>query len=343
MSIFFEGIKAGFTGTHGEQETWNYIFRSDNADDRPLDVFRHRRCPKVGDRHPTLNYLWLKTGGLSIRQDSVWSRWTVTVNWTKLENGEDPPQPENPGDPQDIEQPDFNPIVTVHFEEYQKPVNGNDVFSTKEGTEGERITQPVAVVNSALEPYDPPPTSIRMNPILRMQRNVHLNSGYWKDATELLNTVDVKGWEYRRGKFKLEVKPYESRLKFSVGDAKSYRTRTGKLKEYATLTCEAVINRETWRLKLLDAGSYYLKNQPAKSITTRIENNDWVIDPAAEKVAFEADGQPKLGLLDGLGNSLDKSSFKELAYNEYQAYKYVDGDHGKFIKGFTNSSRRRRR
>lgn len=326
MTITFQGIEAGLSGTHGKDESWKYVFRSDDATDRVQDVVRNRLCPYIGQQHPEVRYLWLKPGGLSIRQDSSdWSKWVVTAKWSTLEPGEDPPRKENPNAPT-IELPDFKPRVTIHFEEFTVPLG-----SAFEADEDGIVTR-FPVVNSALEPYDPLPEVPRLNTILRVNANFQSSDPQWPDINKLNNTVDKNGWTYKRGPFEVKANPYESKFKFEIGEKVDYVDEDGKDDWYSNVTLQAIVNRQGWRILLLDVGSYYFPaNGP--TIAERQIDNNWTSDQG--KVPFyDNEDNPKQGLLNGFGGALEASPGANPFFNTYDGYKYTE-DHESFIKIMT--------
>lgn len=337
--IYFEGILAGYSAAVGESEVWTYMFRSDSHRDLAQDVARNRYCPRIGARHPTIRYLFLKAGGLTITQGSgkEWNKWTVQVKYSKLDPEEEEPEEESPTkEPTAIEQPDWKPKISVQFEEYSAPLNGK--FTPSSGSYGEQEAVTSAsfapVVNSALEPYETPPEIIRVNTIVDVRINLPIGDAVWKEIPAINNTINSDSFEFKRGKYVQRFVPKSIRLKCSIGPEIEYKDKRGKKKSYSELNCQFVENRESWRVFVLDYGSYYL-SQAGKSINLRTSDNDWELTSGTTKIPFtDVENNAKFGLLAGDGQQATTSFF-----NEYSGY--TEKPHAKFFKSVTFKRKRR--
>lgn len=331
MAIVFHGVMPGFESTPGVSETYRYLFRSTDHRDRSIDVQRNRYCPRPGMQHPSNNFMFLKRDDLTITQSSgnEWFKWEVEARFTALEPGEPKPEEEQPNaQPAESEQPDFQPHVTIHYEDYSAPLE----FAKKAGVyDADSKAGLVPVVNSALEPYETPPEIFKQNTIIRITRNLSLRSSIWKDVKTLKNTINTDTYTFKRGTFKETVGPYMGRMKFNIGDQVEYRDKNGKERQYANLECQIVVNPETWKVDILDYGTYQLSTA-GKTIAQRITDDDWALAGGTTKQPFKDEEKDKIyELLDGTGRQLgtgDNSFF-----NRYDGYE--ETKHKAFFKRIT--------
>ena len=328
MSITFLKEVSGRGGTIGEESELKYIFQSDSVTDSEYDVYRHTKCPKIGGRHPNSRFglFYLKRGELEIEQStSNWARWDVTANYTQLEPGEAPPQEQQDftQDVDEAELPDFEPKISLEFEEFSKPLE----FAINPATDEPAYP----VVNSALEKYSPLPEVFRMNTTIRVFRNVDSNSNLLSDALELNGTINTDEFTFRRGRARIEVTAEQCRIKARLGEEQKYRTRTGRESYYTGLEVQFNIKPDTWKLKLLDAGTVFLSTG-GKNIATRIADNDWGLAGGTTQKPFEdLNGNKIQGLLSGTGTKLGAS--QAAFFNQYDGY--VTKKHKTFYEAIT--------
>ena len=331
----------GRGGTIGEDSVRTFKFKSDDATDSEYNVYQNRNCPKIGSQHPSNRFrlFYLKRGDLTISQsDSNWQSWTVEAKYTQLEDEEAPPEEERDFDEpskDEKDQPDFNPKVSVEFEDYPHPleyaVDVNYVYDASSPASDGKYP----VVNSALEPYSPPPEVFRQNTLIRVTRNLALSSSLWKDALDIRNTINSDKFKWRRGPAVIDVKERQCRIKVRIGEQVDYRSKTGKKSSYANLEVQFVIRKESWNIDLLDQGSQYL-DTAGKSINLRIFDDDWAIASGTKILPIEVAGERSLGLLDGTGEKLATGGAK--FFNRYQGY--VQNNHGTFFKKITRRVKR---
>lgn len=333
MSIVSAKELPGRGGVIGQDSNRHFVFYVDSNDTTEHDIYRHRLCPKYGSRHPNqrFNLYYLKPGDLSIQQgtgNEKW-KWTVEAKYTRLEPNE--PKPDEQPDPanSDVEEPDWQPHVSVDFEEYAWPITlslktDNSAFDA-DSAGGFGGYPPV---NSALEPYDPPIEIFRQNAVIRVTRNLGLRSRLWKDANTLKNTVNVDKFEFRRGTFVLPVEKNQCRIKIRIGEQETYITKTGKEKGYANLEVQFVINEQTWNIDVLDAGSKYLSTA-GKTIAQRITDDDWGLAVGTDqKPILDDENNNTYGLLAGDGTRLPAGA--AAVFNRYPGY--FKANHSSFFK-----------
>lgn len=328
----------GRGGTVGEDSTRVYIFQSTTGLDSEYEVYKNRYCPKIGSRHPNsrFNLFYLKRGNLKITQGdgNLHYYWTVEAEYTQLENGEDPPQEEqdfNQPSEAEIDQPDFSPNVSIEFEDYSAPLEYALNLTGQFDADSPGGFGAYAVVNSALEKYNPPPEVFRQNAVIRVSRNLALSSSLWRDALDVRNTINTDSFTWRRGPARIEIKPKQSRIKIRIGEQQEYRSKTNKKKSYANLEVQFAIKRETWNLDLLDVGSVYL-DTAGKTIAQRIADDDWGIAGGTKQLPITDDDSNRInGLLNGQGEKLAAGAASK--FNRYSGY--VEKRQGSFFKRIT--------
>lgn len=337
MSISFVKELSGRGGTIGEDSERKLIFQSDSALDTEYDVYQNRNCPKIGSRHPNRRFslFFLKRGDLSITQsDSNWARWDVEATYTQLEPGEPEPEEEqdfNEPSQDESDQPDFNPDVSVEFEDYTTPLNFAVNTTAVFDADSPGGTGAYPVVNSALEPYNPPPEVFRQNTIIRVSRNLALSSSLWSDALDLKNTINTDTFSWRRGPAKITVQPKQCRIKTRFGNQIEYRSKTGKKSFYANLEVQFTIKPETWNIDLLDVGTVYLSTA-GKSVNLRINDDDWSLASGTTQIPITDDENNRVqGLLNGSG--IQVTTGGNSFFNRYPGY--YEAKHSAFFKRLT--------
>lgn len=339
MAITAYKEEPGRNGVIGSESVRTFIFWSNNSNDTEHDIYRHFACPRIGSRHPNPRFIdyFLKPGDLSISQGSgkEWAKWTVEATYKRLKRGEEEPKEQPDPADSDVNIPDFNPRISIDFEDYSAPIDlginvGNqDGYDTAGNTAAGVGAYPV--VNSAIEPYETPPEMFKQNAIIRVARNVKLNDRRLKDAQRLRNTINTDEFEARLGQFRQEVKPYQGRLKIRLGERQTYQDEDGDEEQYLELECQWVTKQEGWKIFLLDTGSYYL-DPSGKSFSTRVADNDWSIASGTDKVPFKDKEQNRsLGLLNGSGAQI--SSGDPATFNEIPSY--FEKQHAAFFKRMT--------
>jgi len=344
MTIYYEGQLAGRSGTLGADETLSYLFRSDNRRDGSPVVARHRKCPRIGGQHPDYDFLYIKNGGLTIAQGSgsEWNKWTVTAKFEKLDEDEEKPEPTKDVTKQESQVPDFDPHISLTFEDYSTPLlvsNAYELIGSEIDLKKNALKKPkkTPCVASNLEPYDPPPEVFRQNATLVVRRNFRLTARKkFKDVTALRNTVNNGPFTVRlggkQGVSLIDVELLQSRLKVAIGEVQKYKSRTGKTIPYAEIECQFCIKEEGWMTSILDYGTYHLDPVPATSLQARIRDSDFVFPASTDKIPFkDAEQNRTIGMLNGYGGELSDAS--AVTYNDYLGYPI--GDHSKLYTNLT--------
>ena len=340
MTIYYQGQKAGASGTLGASESISYLFRSDSHKDSSRDVFRHRKCPRIGSVHPDYDFLYIKKDMLSVSQGSgsSWTQWTVTAKYSALEENEEKPTEEKEVDKstnEDGNTPDFQPKVSLSFDDFPSPLNISyniDELDSQGNIKAgnKRETPPVA---SNLEPYDPPPEIFRQNATIRVARNLPIRNELFEKAMELRNTVNTKAFDFSLSSQSpklLTIGKLQCRLKVAIGQVSEYQERK-KTKLYAQLEAQFVINIDTWKTQVLDYGTYEMKpdDRPrGGGLAERMKSGDFTFPADSQKVAITDQDKNKIqGLLNGYGGEL--ADDKAPKFNTY--FGYALADHSNFF------------
>ena len=347
MAITYHGIQPGRSGKLYESESLSYIFRSDDENDELLHVLNDPNCPKLHEKHPF--YRWMYAANLSYTQGSgkEWQKWVITIEYKLIKWGDWPggsPTPINPPtqnqvpdtfkegdkleDLEEVEPVDYAVHVSVGFEDYPGPVS--DAFSRMESQTGpfgmdDFSTRGTPIVNSALEPYDPPPERQYVNAILDIRLNINFKDALLNQINDLNNSINLKAFEYRSGSFVLPCSALSGRLRYTLSENRF----DDRLKDfYRELQIQIVCKRvkRGWLIRLLDIGSYEFSVPGTVPLTDRMDegvlfNGDWP-DKADPKPFTDAAGNPMHRMLDGFGNLLEDG--KPVVFNEYYSNKQRD-------------------
>jgi hypothetical protein len=360
MAIEYRGIQAGTTGTLYESETLTYVFESDDHNDTIKDILSHPQCPKVHDKHPTFQWMFAAPNFQYAQQSgNEWIKWLVAIEYKLLNppgsEREDPqpvppPTASSPPDPiptdptipdsADEELPDFDAHITIGFEDFTKPI-GDAYTTTASQTRafGDPITRGVPIVNSALEPYDPPPIINEVNPIIDIRKNVLTTNRILEELKDLNNSINIFGIEYRDGAYSLKIPPRCGRFRYTLQPVQEYNSG-GVVLVYRELTIQVLLKLDSYLIRLLDIGSYKFSTTGTLTIRDRYDTDppdfDWPTGSTPVPFTNE-NGEPHLRLLDGKGNELGAGV--EPVYNEYKGYREQDFlpilkkvDSGKFFR-----------
>ena len=353
MGINYEGKQTGINGTLYESETIVYVFRSDDYEDTIKDVLDNPNCPRLYEKHPV--YQWMFAAGLSYKQDSGsnWIRWTVSVEYKFLQGGDfetgevrtplppptvsEPPVPDPlPDDPAGaFEVVDEETHVSIGFEDFTAPEgDAYTSFAAQTLAFGSApLPRGVPILNSALEPYDPPPTIHKVNPIIDIRKNIHqadFTPYSFLNDEDFNGSINIRGFMYKEGGYELKCPPKTARIRFSldpVVDAPDPVAIPLEIQRFRLLTVQLVIRRENfgWQPRLLDIGSYHFKGFGKDTLETRYEATpkNYAFPENVLPAPFTNDqGEPIQGLLDGKGNPLPEGNDPE--YNVYKLYKERD-------------------
>lgn len=334
---------AGRSGVIGEDSTRSFLFFTDSPNHTEHDIYFNRNCPRIGSQHPNRKFslFYLKRGNLTVSQRSGSERllWDVVAKYTQLEAGEEPPEEQTEPQASEFEEPDFQPHVSIEFEDYSAPIELGINTSGAYDADSPAGFGAYPVVNSALEPYETPPEIFKQNTIIRVTKNMRLRNSLWKTARSLKNTVNTDRFTYRRGTYVESVEPYQCRLKIRIGEQQEYRDKSGRLRSYANLECQFIIKEITWNVDILDHGTVYL-DTPGKTIATRIADDDWGLAGGTKQLPIEDDNRNNIpGLLDGTGERL--TAGEASVFNRYPGYR--NEKHASFFRRITRRLPQRRR
>lgn len=211
---FLQEDAAGRTATNSRgirTYTRVFLFETDSQLDDAWEVGSHPDAPRIGQ---AFRDAWcISTTPACIEP---WKGWSVTAEYSSaFEMNEDPTQ--------DAMQ------IRVYTEQFQKPA----VFNK----DGELI------VNSAGDPYDPPPMIDDSRRVISLVRNVPNCPSWILDYQDAVNsdTFTVRGVTYAIGTGKVQS--------ISLSDAQK---RNGI--EFYTLEVLIHLQKNGWILKTLDAG-----------------------------------------------------------------------------------------
>lgn len=218
MALTFLGEDPGSrTITHAAGEiTARRVLQweSNSQSDTEVTVLTDGNCPNVGSTHPRVSGLYLVSRTAS--NSNPWKGWTVELSYSsKVEMAEDP----------------LNDPVRISWgtEQFQRPL----VFD-KDGD---------AVVNSAGDPFDPPPMIDDSRRTVTIRKNVATVPTYISSYQDTVNSDQfaIDGFTVAIGKAKIQT--------ISVSEV---QTRNGT--DYREVTITMHIQKNGWNVEPLDAG-----------------------------------------------------------------------------------------
>jgi hypothetical protein len=357
MTVEYIGIEPGATGKLYDSETLNFVFKSDSSDDTIKNVMDNPDCPRMYEKHPTYRWMFASSFDYAQSDGHEWIRWVVTIEYKfiELEEGEPEPVPEPPpstgippqrkpeldDDPEVRERVDYEPHVSIGYEDYSAALGDayTGYAAQTEAFGGVRESRGVPIVNSAMEPYDPPPNIQKVNPIIDIRVNVQVESDFFTAIADpdVNGSVNLRGILYKEGKYELRVNPREARMRFSmdpVQDEELAFFGAARVR-YRQVTIQLVINTDGWQPRLLDIGSYRFSIEGTDTLSDRgftgtkegsTPDMSFPKGPgggSATAVPFKNDdGEPITRLLDGKGNLLKEG--ESPIYNTYKGYKERD-------------------
>ena len=255
-----------------QTETRMFNVRSDSRTDFSTDILSAPGVPRFGDAHPRNTRIYA-LDFQTTQDDEAWWLWVVEITYRIPEDGNDP----TGDDPLA-----WDPIVTMDGEEALIAID-----YAVDPTTGEPFE---AAVNSAGEPFDPPPeTELELLNIV-VQRN-EPEAFSVSTFFDYYNAVNDASWTFGDMTFlegQVLLKPRISSVQIYVSNTTGQETR------YREVTYNLRCNPLGWDVKLLDAGTFELI--------------------FADKVAFmtnmvgDIPAQPRIGLLDGEGSELQSGS-----------------------------------
>lgn len=194
------------------------------------------------------------------------------------------------------------PQITHESETYQLPLPGSYNQSTSSGSSGTTFQFQSGILNSAGDPYDPPPTIEQSRPIVRFTRNQSFFTLDFKVRFE--NSVNGDVWNGLAAR--------QAWLKSIQAELLVQRS-TSRLRPdvtYWRVSYLFALKRETWDLQLLDYGPRYRKIS------------------GGTPVPFGANDVPKIGLLNnttapnsGTFDGEKKGPSALAAYNRFRVMK----------------------
>lgn len=350
MTVEYVGIEPGATGKLYDSETLNFVFKSDSSDDTIKNVMDNPDCPRMYEKHPTYRWMFASSFDYAQSDGHEWIRWVVTIEYKfiELKEGEPEPVPEPPpstgippqrkpeldDDPEARERVDYEPHVSIGYEDYSAALGDayTGYAAQTEAFGGPRTSRGVPIVNSAMEPYDPPPNIQKVNPIIDIRVNVQIENAFFNEISDpdVNGSVNLFGISYREGAYRLNVKPREARMRFSMEPVQVEFLGGGGFVEYRQVILQLVVNTDGWQPRLLDIGSYRFSITGTKTLAMRgftgTEEGatpDLSFPTNATAVPFKNDdGEPITRLLDGKGNLLKEG--ESPIYNTYKGYKERD-------------------
>lgn len=214
----------------------------------PYAVGSHVSLPKIGSAYPDDAGAWCTT--LQVDNTDPWTGWTVTAEYSsERELSENPTE--------DAMQ------IRVYTEQFQKPA----VFNKDDEL----------IVNSAGDPYDPPPMMDDSRRVISLVRNVSAHPSWVLDYQDAVNsdTFTVRGITYAIGTGKVQS--------VSISDAQK---RNGH--DFYTLEVLIHLQKNGWILKNLDAGFREIAYGGGRKNILNSDDNERVTAP----VPLDGNGQP---------------------------------------------------
>lgn len=198
--------------------------------------------------------------------------WVCEVDYGELES--------ESGDPSESNSDPENPLadlpeIQLTFEETSEPIL---YTGTVEADYGGGIVSGnfQGILNSAGEPFNPPPMKAKFHPKLTISRNEDIATDIMQVARDFIGkTNSAIFWGAAPGQVMIR----------NISATPFFRQdNEGGGTPYIKVTYDFIF-ADTWDLVLLDIGTFYF-------------------DADQNKIQFEANGQPTLGLLDGAGGAL---------------------------------------
>lgn len=244
-----------------------FLVKTNNKQDGAQAVLAAPALPQLFDAYQTETELDSAAICVGRRPNQIDEKvWEVRIRYSSSQEDNETDTPET-SDPLDLQ-----PLITMGFETFQVPLEG--AIDADAGPGDPNLGD--AIVNSANEPFDPPPMKDQSRPILSITINLpRFDIEEAKTYQDALNNDPFFGADQRQWKM--------------MGITTSGRTKatTGGLDVfYFPISYTMAFNRETWDFFILDRGTFF-------------------IDGNGDKRAFKtAGGEPFVGLLDGAGGAL---------------------------------------
>lgn len=333
MSFEYVGREGGGSGDPYKEEQIVYLYRSDDQTDTWIDLFNTPEAPRIRSRHPDVFWKWCIGHTWQRGEGAEVNKWQIIATYAPMpvatwKQGEPSPltapgvaDPNGFPDDQldDPEELDFSPKVQHSFEEYSAPVKS--AFSPTEAATrafGTQITGTYSIVYSNLEDVDPPAEAIQNNLIIDIQRNVDTGDAQiWGEIENLRNAINTDSLIYTD--FKISIPKHCARLRYSTSPKIEYQKQDGNFSFYRALNVQLVVDWRTWNYRTPDIGSYAFSVAGTKTISDRIDTNDWAFPAGAEAQPFTDEDENLIRKhLDGKGNELTSGDPKHVEYTIYR-------------------------
>lgn len=291
MAVTVRGERAQDRERDGNSDEVRYrrvfVVETDDADIGPREVSFHEDLPILGAAHPESAQCRVINRRAQPMSGDGRRLWSVELTYSNKHD-----DPENPEDPEEADLEFESPEVEFGFENRRIACPGTaKPMSMSQGAG----FLAAGIVNSAGEPFDPPPEKDDGLPFLRITRNeIVLNTLQLMLFENSLNADAIFG-----------AAPLTLKMT-GIGARRVYK----KGFRYWRVSYTMTYNRDTWELQLLDHGRYYRDAANGNSITSFVTDDD--------------PPQPRIGLLDGNGDRLnDADDPVFLSFPIYQRMPYV--------------------
>ena len=209
-------------------------WESSSQSDDEFDVLADANCPNVGSAHPRYSSLWLQSR--TVNNVNPWKGWQVELSYSsKVELSETPTS---------------DPIrISWGTEQFQRPL----VFD-KNGD---------AVVNSAGDPFDPPPMIDDSRRTVTIRVNVASVPSYISSYQDTVNSDQfvIDGFTVNIGQAKIQS--------ITVSEPQVRNETT-----YREITITMHIQKDGWKIEPLDAGFREIDGAGRKNIVNSIDGEE---------------------------------------------------------------------
>ena len=253
-----------------ENLTRSFLIKTDDLNDGPVTLRAATGMPKKWDTYSTPN----ESTEFARAQEPTFKRlkpgskwWIGTVRYKVSRDEEEDDQQDDPT----AELPE----VSFGFEE-------EEFVAHQGGASTGELHGRNMICNSAGEPFDPPPMMKRGNLTLTISKNQDINFNHITVAAQYMNTVNSDEARKFWGQWAGTVF-----CRNITGSLMQRRDADGKPQRYVRARYEFIV-RPTWKLVLLDQGTYYWSD-------AGVDKN---------KVEFKSGSTNIIGLLDGDGGAV---------------------------------------
>ena len=276
-----------------------YIVETNNKNDGVESVLNAVGLPQFGDIYQTgseLNQLAKVNSRTPRQMTGSRTTWRVDIQYTtKKSDGEE----RDEDDPEDDADPLLrHDVIAWAFEAQQVTVPG--AFGKQHVSLSDRVVSEggnIGMLNSAGEPFDPPPTFTESHPVVTITRNEETFNA--KQAIEFQDTVNDQFWA--------GVEAKQARIvSITTPGRVVERLANNVVNTYFPVTYTIAFREKTWAMKVLDQGTFFWTGSSV---------GDGVTRPFAT-----TDGTHYVGNLDGKGLKLAVGSTAEfVTFDVYKA------------------------